>query len=144
MAWFVLIFGGHVENRARRRFVHRRGDPACDFSAIRVGPDERLRAGENVVGQLSGRPGQDGFGLGAEASQLLGVGVLEPMLLLAPADGALECLSGLDRMTQPVVGHGQEEQVIGVELPMTAGQAALEGGDGCRRAHSLFRPVSLI
>jgi len=43
---------------------------------------------------------------------------------------AVERVAGLDRLTQPVPGHGQEEPIEGGELTLVGREALFQGGDG--------------
>ena len=89
----------------------------------------RLR--EDIVGQLADGAGQDRLGLGAEGGQLLGV-LRRSGSFCSPSQRTARSkqLAGFFAVSQPVVGHGQEEEVEGVGLAAAGGQASLQGRDG--------------
>ena len=87
-----------------------------------------LRRCEDVRRQFAGWAGQDRFRLSAELGQR-GGGLVGELLLELPAHGAIERVTGLDRVAQAVMGHRQEEQVKGIGLALAGGDALLQGRD---------------
>jgi hypothetical protein len=85
---------------------------------------------EYVLGQLARGAGEDGFDPGAGAGQAGGGTRIKALLLPQPGHGAVEALTGLAAMSEPVLGNGQEEEVEGLEPAAVGGATALEGGDG--------------
>jgi hypothetical protein len=66
------------------------------------------RIGEDVCGEFAGRAGQNG--LGAKAGQLAGAPRGEVLRTLLPEDGAVEAFPILVAVSQPMMGHAQEER----------------------------------
>src|SRR5262249_29730923 len=76
-------------------------------------------------------PLQHTVGLLLELPQFLGVrgGELPGFLLrLDPAGGAVEAVAGRGRLAEAGVAHGQEDQVVPIELPPACGETLLERG----------------
>ncbi len=72
---------------------------------------------------------QDRLGLGAEGGQFLDVAAVQFFLIPQPMDRAVVARTGFRVVPQPVMCHGQEEEVEAVELAAAGGQAALQGRD---------------
>src|SRR5262249_13857226 len=84
---------------------------------------------EDIIGQLSRQAGQHRLGLGTEAGQLLGGTLIAGLVIAQPARGAVEAGAGFLAVPQPVVGHGQEQEVEAIGLAVTGFQALLQGRD---------------
>ena len=74
----------------------------------------------------------DGLGLSAESRQLLGLSFVKAFLLTEPTHGAVVAGAGYWTMPQPVVCHGQEEEVECVRLALPGVQAVSQGCDRLR------------
>jgi hypothetical protein len=63
--------------------------------------------GDDFIAEVVEWDGHHRLGLGAKYGQLLGGLVGELLLLPHPANRAVERVAGLDRLTQPVMGHAR-------------------------------------